>query len=331
MFENIKFLSYQITDPVTPVAVKSKYSANQDSYNNHHTPSNLPANLKNADFLISGRIETFPRPPITDFTVKNLFHMEAFSIFHCDKNFFTQRKDYNSYLILYTYNGNGLLEYLDKIYTLSEGDGFFIDCNIPHRYQTYGNHWKHSVLHLNGPLLSHIFNQYIQNGSAVFSQPVIGKYQTALENLLTLYSTAQPYRDLYASNRISNILLDLLSTSYSNNERNSLVPETLQYLIEYMEHHFSSDLTLDFLSEFSGISKYYLSREFKRYTDFSLYDYLIQLRIDHAKSLLQSTTLPANKIAHSVGIHDANNFTNLFKKKVGMTPGQYRKTIKYQS
>jgi AraC-like DNA-binding protein len=78
------------------------------------------------------------------------------------------------------------------------------------------------------------------------------------------------------------------------------------------------------MSKFSGISKYYLSREFKKYTGFSPNDYLIQLRVDHAKYLLLSTTLPANKISHIVGIHDMNNFNNLFKRKTGITPGKYR-------
>lgn len=40
--------------------------------------------------------------------------------------------------------------------------------------------------------------------------------------------------------------------------------------------------------------------------------------------MLKSTTLPANKIAHSVGIHDINNFIYLFKNWIGMTPIQYR-------
>lgn len=103
------------------------------------------------------------------------------------------------------------------------------------------------------------------------------------------------------------------------------VPENFHYLIKYMENNFSSHLSLDYLAHFTGISKYHFSREFKKYTGFSPNDYLVQLRIEHAKSLLLSTTIPANKIAHMTGIHDINNFTNLFKKKTGMTPGEYRK------
>ena len=68
----------------------------------------------------------------------------------------------------------------------------------------------------------------------------------------------------------------------------------------------------------------HFSSEFKKYTGFSPNDYLITLRINRAKSMLKNTTLPAAKIAHEVGIHDLNNFTNLFKKKTGMTPILFR-------
>ena len=91
-----------------------------------------------------------------------------------------------------------------------------------------------------------------------------------------------------------------------------------------MENNYQSHMSLDYLAEFACINKYYLSREFKKYTGFSPNDYLISLRINAAKNLLLNTALPASKIAHEVGIHDINNFTTLFKKKVGMTPIQFR-------
>ena len=93
-----------------------------------------------------------------------------------------------------------------------------------------------------------------------------------------------------------------------------------------MENNYTQKLTLDYLAEFACMNKYYLSKEFKKYTGFSPNDYLISLRINRAKQLLEGSSLPASKIAHEVGIHDINNFTNLFKKKTGMTPIQYRTT-----
>ena len=89
------------------------------------------------------------------------------------------------------------------------------------------------------------------------------------------------------------------------------IPENLRYLVKYMEQHYMQPLTLDYLAEFSNISKYYLCR--------------LQLRIEGAKNLLRNTTLPANKIGTMVGIEDENYFYRLFKSKVGMSANQFRK------
>ena len=83
-------------------------------------------------------------------------------------------------------------------------------------------------------------------------------------------------------------------------------------------------ISLDRMAEMTNTSKYHLSKEFKRYTGFSPHDYLISIRIEQAQILLKSTTLPASKICHMVGVHDINNFNYLFKKKVGKTPIQFR-------
>ncbi len=338
MFDNIKFFTYEIKKAVTPDAINYQLTSTrkQDIQFSKaipimNTPANytsyedLPPNIQHADFSISGKLQSFSRPPLSEFALQNHYYIESFSIFHCGSNFFTKRTDYPSYLILYTYDGTGFLEYEGKTYHLLKGDGFFIDCMRPHNYGTEGNSWVHSVLHLNGVLLASLYANFIQNGSVLFSQPLDGKYQTNLEHLLRIYSTAQPYRDWQASNCLSSTLTDLLVKSLSNSGKIVAIPENMQYLIQFMENNYSSPLTLDYLTKFFGISRSHLTREFKKYTGYAPIEYLIQLRLDQAKMLLSSTSLPANKIAHMVGIHDINNFTNLFKKIVGMTPGSYRK------
>lgn len=59
--------------------------------------------------------------------------------------------------------------------------------------------------------------------------------------------------------------------------------------------------------------------------------YIIQLRLAYAKRLLGSATLPISTIAYKSVFNDVNNFTNLFKKGTGMTPGAYQKQILHQA
>lgn len=280
--------------------------------------------IANANFSLSGSVDAFPKPPVSDFAMEHLYYMEDFDRFYYQKHSYTERWNFNSFMIGYTYSGTGLLRYNEKEYTLSKGDGFYINCNHYHYYEAVSDVWDIAVLHLGGSLLSCHHSQFMQYASPVFHEPLSGNVQEYLESLLGLYSQPVLNRDWLASSCIDNLLNHLLKTKGNEAMKDSALPKNIRYLIKYMDSNFAQPLTLDFLSDFAGVSKYYLSREFKKYTGFSPNDYLITLRVNKAKSLLTSTTLPAVKIAHEVGIYDSNNFTNLFKRKTGMTPIQYR-------
>ena len=332
MFEKIDFITYTVPNPSTTFQLEETRSqlTTPDTLAPHfaHTKKMLQK-ARHLDFRISGTIQTFPSPPPSDFATASLYHMESFSIFLCDQAFFTKRSHYQSYLILYTYDGCGLLTYEGQTYSLTPGTGFFIDCQKPHFYKTLGPTWHHSVLHLNGPLLNTLHTLFIQRDSALFHDPFDGPYQAQLEALLHCYDLPLPHREWTVSNCLSNLLTYLLSKDPTTPQPPSPLSSELHALSRYIEKHFTQDLSLDYLAHFSGISKYHLSREFKRYTGYAPNDYIIRLRIKHAKSLLLSTTLPINQIAFAVGFKDANNFNNLFKKHVTLTPGQYRKQNRF--
>ena len=315
MFEKIEFDTYESNTRLTSKKISDE-DLNNKKYNRE--------NLLNSNFCIWGSVDSFRTPPITEFATNNLFHLQDFNIFHYKYGSYTERKNFHSFLILYTYSGSGQLTYDNHTYSLTEGDGFFINCMDYHLYKVENRFWDTAVLHINGPLLPALHTQYMQNGSPIFHEPVTGKYQQLLEHLLRLYSYPQLYRDWQASTCIDNMLTDLLLMNTKEASKKKELPKNIQFLIRYMEHNYSSHLTLDYLASFSNTNKYYLSKEFKRYTGFSPNDYLISLRINQAKNLLKNTTLPASKIAHEVGIHDTNNFINHFKKRTGMTPIQYR-------
>jgi transcriptional regulator GlxA family with amidase domain len=130
--------------------------------------------------------------------------------------------------------------------------------------------------------------------------------------------------ELQISNLLHQIITEILSKTENKSHQSESITETLRYLVKYMENNYKSRLTLDYLSKFSGVSKYYLCREFKKYTGFSPNEYLIRLRIEQSKLLLQKTNISIERIAELVGIPDENNFSRHFKKLEGTTPGHFR-------
>lgn len=317
MFDSIHFHTTKSSQRLTSRGLKPE-RLEKEEYNKEA--------LLDSNFVIWGSVDAFRRPPISDFAKQNLYYMQDFDIFHYRFGSFTERKNFRSFLILYTYGGNGILQYRGRKYSLGTGDGFLIDCMEYHMYKVADQIWDTGILHLDGPLLPAFFEQYMRSGTPLFHESANGAFQQYLEQLLQLYDTPTLYRDWQVSTCIDNLLNHLLLLSSKEERECSRIPENIRYLMKYMESNFDQHLTLDYLSDFANVTKYYLSREFKKYTGFSPNDYLISLRIDQAKLLLKNTTLPAVKIAHRVGMHDLNNFTNQFKKKTGMTPIQYRKS-----
>ena len=87
-------------------------------------------------------------------------------------------------------------------------------------------------------------------------------------------------------------------------------------------------ITLEELAEIAKLSPFYFSHMFKRETGFAPMEYVINTRIEHAKTLLLTTSMSISEIAEEVGYSSSGSLINLFVKKVGSSPGQYRKSHK---
>jgi len=75
----------------------------------------------------------------------------------------------------------------------------------------------------------------------------------------------------------------------------------------------------------STIPERTLKRRFKAATGMTLIDYVQNLRIEEAKRVLESGSVPVDEISVAVGYEDASFFRRLFKRRTGMTPSQYRR------
>ena len=103
------------------------------------------------------------------------------------------------------------------------------------------------------------------------------------------------------------------------------MPDYIKTTLKELEKHFLEHFSLENLAASIGVSKYHLSREFKKYIGTTLNEYVITLRLNYAKELLRYTQNSVGDIAFACGINQVSHFINLFKSREGMTPLQYRK------
>lgn len=87
------------------------------------------------------------------------------------------------------------------------------------------------------------------------------------------------------------------------------------------------DLSIHMIAEHTGLSPNYLCNLFKKQTGSTINDFIVKVRIDKAKVLLDKTDLKLYEIASNVGLQDANYLSTLFKKKCGTTPTSYRQKL----
>jgi len=94
----------------------------------------------------------------------------------------------------------------------------------------------------------------------------------------------------------------------------------------YIEDHFANpDLSLNHLSERFNVTPKHVSHLFKAELDIKFIDFLVQLRLRRAEELLSSTEDTIQNIAIQVGYANSITFGRVFKRIIGVTPGDYRK------
>jgi AraC-like DNA-binding protein len=100
--------------------------------------------------------------------------------------------------------------------------------------------------------------------------------------------------------------------------------ERLKRVQDYIEAHLDEDLSLTVLADIACLSPYHFSRSFKETVGVGPQRYVIQRRIERAKTLLRRTREPLALIALEAGFSDQSHFTTIFGREMGVTPGRFR-------
>ena len=100
--------------------------------------------------------------------------------------------------------------------------------------------------------------------------------------------------------------------------------DVVQETIKYIRQHLDSDVSVSEIAEFAGMNPEYLTKLFKKNTGYTLKEYIVNEKMESAKMLLATTTLPVTLISSHVGYGNYSNFTRSFKQLTGCTPMEYR-------
>jgi AraC family transcriptional regulator len=99
----------------------------------------------------------------------------------------------------------------------------------------------------------------------------------------------------------------------------------LRAVIEYIEEHLDASPSLEQMATIADISLYHFARQFKTATGLPPHQYVISRRVERAKHLLQERgDFSLAEVAVHAGFSDQSQFSQHYKRLVGVTPGQFR-------
>ena len=252
-----------------------------------------------------------------------LFHATSFGHYYCDSTYFTERRTYESYLLLYMLDGT--LHVNTEAYTaaVSAGELLVLNCYEYHKYYATEN-CEFTFLHVAGSNSRELCDEIVRINGPV-CKPFDGdRVQECMEALIAAAATGQRQSEVINSVMLYNLLLELMqnrSVSATHIRKHMPLEETLKYISDNL----SRRLTLDELADKSGFSKYHFARVFKMHMHMSPYQYIRMSRIQKAQLLLATTHLTVKEIAWQTGFNSESNFTYAFSQQVGMPPQAFRK------
>lgn len=100
----------------------------------------------------------------------------------------------------------------------------------------------------------------------------------------------------------------------------------ITYVMDVLLTKYDEDLSLEYLADKRNMSSAYLSVYIKEKTGANFSDHLNHIRIQKAKELLARSDISIQDVSGRIGYRNITSFNRMFKKWVGMTPGEYRKS-----
>lgn len=243
--------------------------------------------------------------------------------FVCDTSYRVERDDFSSYLLFYVEKGKLSISTRGKKVIAAEGDLALISCHEPHKYQAV-TPVEFSYIHFDGAQCTQLYETFFNEIGVVVSGTKNQTAENCIKTCLSAYRTDQPLPEVTISKLLYTCLCSLLETSQQVGLSGIQNPQIAE-AVEYIKINYAKTLSLKQIAAIVNLSPYYFSRQFKRQTGYSPYEFIIICRINAAKHLLKTTDTAIKQIAYTVGYGSEIAFTNSFTQKVGISPIRFRK------
>lgn len=232
----------------------------------------------------------------------------------------------------YVLNGEGKFSIEDKMIDVKKDDFLIINSNVGH--SIYPADINDDFLYISFGVDS-IFVKKIDNEDSLeddkyYYKKINKMKDTFLDAFIEIhdeFNSNDQYSKSMANAKASQFVITLLRNfddgfTITNDIK---INKQIDYIKNFIDNNYSEDIKLENLSRMAYMNKFHLISEFKQSYRVTPIEYLILKRIEVTKNLLISTNHSMEEISSIVGFNSQSYFNQVFKKKVGITPSQFRK------
>ncbi len=244
----------------------------------------------------------------------------------CQKGHSHGPKIRENYIFHFVISGKGVFKTHGKTYNLKANQGFLIGDASPIFYQAdMEEPWHYCWIIFSGKQADAIVSKLgLSPENPIYTAKAENAIHKKFKTFMHGYEGGNEYSiasDFYS------YISELLESSVNSEQRISSSKEDyLQKAEQYILHNYHyPDLRIGKLAFEIGIDRSYLTRLFDNILGISPQDYLLKLRMEKAKTFLQTTSYSVGTIANSVGYPNIDAFSKMFKRVYGYAPTAVRK------
>jgi AraC-like DNA-binding protein/mannose-6-phosphate isomerase-like protein (cupin superfamily) len=278
----------------------------------------VPPEIKNWGLYISGagnlRIGKEVNYPLKDDPTHHYFH-------------YSTGRRISKYQILYITKGKGIFESEHTgVKKISTGDLFVLVPGVWHRFKPdKKTGWDEYWVEFDGAIIKHCqFYEVLDKYNPIIHLGVYAEIIEYFNQLINTIIDEKPGFQHIASGNLFQIFAQIFAFKKYHVFEGKMIENQIEQAKSYISENLTENISQTKVALEVGLGYSLYRKKFREYTGLSPCQYQIHLKINKAKGLLISTKISLQEIADQLGFDSSDYFYRIFKKKVGLTPSEYR-------
>lgn len=239
--------------------------------------------------------------------------------------------------ITYVLKGEIKVQSLQETIVVKENEAIFINKRILHKItDSEETHYcsfifpDNFIKFYDGSAMNEQINSIIENHQIEFffiNQPEITNLIKNLDELISSKSEYKEYTICSGLLQIMSILLNVIPKPDNNRIMDKHQNLCVQNCLAFIHKHYNEDISLEDIAHYGNISAGHCGRLFRTILETSPFEYLVDYRIKKSLDLLSSSQYNISDIAMQTGFNSVSYYIQCFKKRLDITPKQYREQL----